>query len=224
MSENKTEATNQEVPATEEAPKPTLSAGLFKQFTLGSTLQQGDVGNVMNNLKQSPMDYEKAYQGSTKNASISPEDLSKIEVKKGAFQRMVNKLSHQKNPPRDPKAVAAKIGREELGQKEMTRRAEEGKKEAHKSEEDTHDLDKAVQISGPSRKIGVTPKTIAAAYAKKSATDAEIFASVPEDTRQSVLSELDRRIEEARKSSNETEAQRIEKAKDKAKKAWEQHS
>ena len=110
-----------------EAPKPILAAGLFKPFTLGSTLERGEVGNRMSNLKQSPMDYEKTYQDTTHKNSISEEDLKKLA---------------------------------------------EGK-------------------------------------VKKSNTE-----------RESVLAELDRRIEEAKKSNNDSEVQRIENAK----KAWEQSS
>jgi 3-oxoacyl-ACP reductase-like protein len=36
-----------EAPKAEAAPAPKLAGDLFKQFTLGSTLKQGPVGNVM---------------------------------------------------------------------------------------------------------------------------------------------------------------------------------
>lgn len=175
-------------PVATETPK--LADGLFKPYTLGSILTPGAVGNVMSNVKPNMMDYEKQYQGSTKNQEISAEELSRIdqeEVKKAAesaFDKLKNKLAHKKNPPRDPAAVAAKIGREKLGQKEMTRRAVEGRKE----------------------------------HAKKSME--EIISEVPSEQREAVLAEFDRKIEEARKSSNAAEVDRIEKAKQKAKKAF----
>ena len=58
-----------------EAPKPKLAAGFFKDFTLGSHLEQGAKGNVMTNMKKPPMDYEKAYQQSTKNQQMTAEQL-----------------------------------------------------------------------------------------------------------------------------------------------------
>lgn len=171
MSEQKTEnqTENKETPAAPaaEAPAtPKLAAGLFQPFTLGSTLEQASHGNVMSNTKKNMMDYEKQYQGSTKNQQLSPEELAKLEVKKAK-----------------------------------------------------------VQISGPSRKIGVTPKAVAAAYgtpapAKKSVSADEIIESVPADQRELIMAELDRRIEEAKKSNNEAEVQKLEKAKDKAKKCY----
>lgn len=51
-------------------------------------------------------------------------DLGKEEL---GFNKLKNKLAHQKGVS-NPAAVAAKIGREKYGQKEMTHRAEEAKK------------------------------------------------------------------------------------------------
>lgn len=142
-----------------EPPKPTLAEGLFKPFQLGSTLAQGEVGNVMHNLKKPMMDYEKQYQGATKNESVSAEDLQK------------------------------------LGEVKKAKAAEDDKKDEDKKKKED---DKA----------------------KKSMTEDEAIANVPEEQRPEVIAELDRRIEEARKSNNEVEAQTIEKAKEKAKKCW----
>lgn len=152
MSESKT-ATNADPNATPlpAETKPALAAGLFKPFTLGSTLEQGPVGNVIRDVKRSPMDYERTYQNSTKNQTIAPEDLAK------------------------------------LGEGEVK---------------------KAVRKNG------------SPAPAKKSMTNEEILAAVPEDQREAIMAEFDRRIDEARKSNKEDEAQRIEKAKDKAKKCY----
>lgn len=44
----------------------------------------------------------------------------------GPFQTMEHKVAHEKGV-RDPKAVAAAIGRKSLGQKEMTRRSVAGR-------------------------------------------------------------------------------------------------
>ena len=48
-------------------------------------------------------------------------------LKESKFSRLSGELSHEKGV-RDPDAVAAKIGREKLGQKEMTRRSVAGRK------------------------------------------------------------------------------------------------
>jgi len=130
-----------ETPAAElaEVSKPKLADGLFKPYTLGSTLSQGATGNVMTNVRPNMMDYEKQYQSSTKNESLSAEELEKI------------------------------------GQKP--------------------------------------------AEVKKSLNDFE-FASVPVEQREMILTEMDRRIEEAKKSNDAETIDRIEKAKDKAKKCW----
>lgn len=160
MSEQNKETPNQ-VAAPVEAPAPKLGAGLFKPFTLGSTLEQAAHGNVMSNMKPNMMDYEKQYQGSTKNQSLSPEDLKKLE---------------------------------------------EG------------EVKKATQLSGPSKKVGVTPKAVAAAYAKKSMD--ETLAEVPVEQREAVIVELDRRIDEAKKSNDSAQIQLLEKAKEQAKKCY----
>ena len=190
MSEQKIETPNQAAApaAPAEAPAPKLAAGLFQPFKLGSTLEQAAHGNVMHNTKPNMMDYVK-QAGNHKNQSVPAEELAKLgeeEVQKAesAFDKLKNKLAHKKNPPRDPAAVAAKIGREKLGEKEMARRAAEGRKE----------------------------------HAKKS-MDEEI-AAVPTEQRELVLAELDRRIDEAKKSNNAIEAERIEKAKEKLQKCW----
>jgi hypothetical protein len=44
----------------------------------------------------------------------------------GPFQKLEHKLAHKPGVT-DPAALAAKIGREKLGQKEMTRRSVEGR-------------------------------------------------------------------------------------------------
>lgn len=64
-----------------EAPKPKLAPGLFQNFTLGSTLDQGPTGNVMANVKQSPIDYEKRAKES-KNESLTAEQLEQMKSKK----------------------------------------------------------------------------------------------------------------------------------------------
>ena len=184
MSESKNDTQTQ---VTE--PKPTLAAGLFKPFKLGSTLSQGEIGNVMENMKASPFDYEKAYQNSTKNQSIAPQDLEKIqegEVKKSKFKEVSSAIQRKEGYSKErADAITAAAGRKELGEKEMERRSKE---------------------------------------AKKSMTEDEVLAAIPADHREPVIAELDRRVDEAKKSNNQPEAERIEKAKAKAKKAWEQLS
>ncbi len=64
------------------APEKKLAAGLFQGFTLGSTLEQGPVGNVMSNVKKPMMDYEQTYKQSSKNQQLSAEELSKLAPKK----------------------------------------------------------------------------------------------------------------------------------------------
>lgn len=46
------------------------------------------------------------------------------------FDKMVSKLSHEKHPPKNPKAVAATIGREKYGVKGMARKAAAGRARA----------------------------------------------------------------------------------------------
>lgn len=65
-----------------ESPKPKLAPGLFQGFTLGSTLKQGPTGNAMANVKQSPMDYEQRVKDSSKNQSLSAEQLEQLKSKK----------------------------------------------------------------------------------------------------------------------------------------------
>jgi len=48
------------------------------------------------------------------------------------FQKLENKLAHEKNPPSDPAAVAAAEGRKKLGQAEMTRRSVAGRKDSER--------------------------------------------------------------------------------------------
>ena len=113
-----------------------LSSGLFSGFTLGATLKQGPTGNVMTGIKASPMDYEKTYKESTKNVQLSAQELQKIsdeqKVQKAhlGFDKLKNKLAHEKNPPSDPAAVAAAVGRKKYGKKEMAEMAAEGKKKS----------------------------------------------------------------------------------------------
>ena len=57
-------------------------------------------------------------------------DARRQRIADGPFQKLENKLAHEKNGPSDPAAVAAKIGREKLGQAEMTRRSEAGRKDS----------------------------------------------------------------------------------------------
>jgi hypothetical protein len=45
------------------------------------------------------------------------------------FDKLKNKIAGEKNPPANPAAVAAKVGREKLGEEEMARRSAEGRKE-----------------------------------------------------------------------------------------------
>ena len=62
-----------------EPPKLQLAAGLFKDYTLGSRLAPGTSGNVMTNLKASPMDYQKKYEGSTRNQPMTAEQLAQVK-------------------------------------------------------------------------------------------------------------------------------------------------
>lgn len=64
------------------APAPKLAPGLFQGFTLGSTLIQGPRGNVMTNVKAPAMDYQKQYEGSTKNQKLTSTDLKNLQNKK----------------------------------------------------------------------------------------------------------------------------------------------
>lgn len=188
MSDQKTETPNQAAapavtPAPVEAPAPKLAAGLFQTFTLGSTLEQVPHGNTMKNMKPNMMDYVKRADNH-KNEALDPETLAKIgteEVKKAEsnFDKLKNKLADKKDAPRDPAAVAAKIGREKLGEKEMERRAKEGKDKAKKSMEET-------------------------------------IGEVPAEQQDLVLAELDKRLDEAKKSNNADSVQKLEKAKEKA--------
>ena len=57
-------------------------------------------------------------------------DARRQRLADGPFQKLENKLAHEKNGPSDPAAVAAKVGREKLGQAEMARRAEAGRKDS----------------------------------------------------------------------------------------------
>ena len=61
-------------------------------------------------------------------------DARRQRLADGPFQKLENKLAHEKNGPSDPAAVAAKVGREKLGQAEMTRRAEAGRKDSDDAE------------------------------------------------------------------------------------------
>jgi hypothetical protein len=60
-------------------PKPKLADGLFKEFLVGSRLAAGSTGNVMTNVKTSPMDYQKRYESSTKNQKLTAEDIAKLK-------------------------------------------------------------------------------------------------------------------------------------------------
>lgn len=83
----------------------------------------------------------------------------------GPFQNMENRLEHEKHPPRDPAAVAAKIGREELGQAEMTRRSVAGRKDA---EAEDHRVWKELATTTKSRKqIDREGQELAAERAKR---------------------------------------------------------
>ena len=55
-------------------------------------------------------------------------DMAPCATTDGAFQQLENKLAHEKGVT-DPAALAAKIGREKLGEAEMARRSAEGRKE-----------------------------------------------------------------------------------------------
>ena len=172
MSESKTETQTQQAVPAAEPPKPKMADGLFKPFTLGSTLSLAESGNVMSNLKRSPMDYEKQYQGSTKNQPVSAEELEKLSA--GEVKKAKNDVKYERCVQ--------------------------------------HVKEKQGGAKGPAN-----PWTVCHASVKKSE---EIIAEVPEDQRQAVLDELERRIEEAKKSNNETEVQLLEKAKEKAKKCY----
>lgn len=78
----KTEAAAATPEPAKEAPAPKLAPGLFGNFTLGSTLAQGPRGNIMTNMKPAKMDYEKQYQGSTKNQKLTSEELKQLNNKK----------------------------------------------------------------------------------------------------------------------------------------------
>lgn len=176
MSDQKIETPNQAAApaAPAEAPAPKLAPGLFQTFKLGSTLEQAAHGNVMHNTKPNMMDYVK-QAGNHKNQSLDPETLSKIgeeEVKKAEsdFDKLKNKLAHKKNPPRDPAAVAAKIGREKLGEKEMARRSAEGRKEhAKKSMEETIE-----EVPAEQRELVLAELDKRIDEAKKSNNEAEV--------------------------------------------------
>jgi hypothetical protein len=83
--ETTTETTQAVAPATEASSEPAPQAepqvrvkeGLFKPFTLGSTLSQGPTGNVMANVKKPIMDYEKTYQQSIRNVQMTDKDFQK---------------------------------------------------------------------------------------------------------------------------------------------------
>lgn len=136
MSENKTETPNTETAAAE-APKPKLADGLFRTFTLGSTLDQTANGNVMTNMKPNMMDYEKQYKGSTKNQEMTAEELEKLEVKKSKFKEVSSAIQRKEGYSKErADAITAAAGRKKLGEKEMERRAKEGKEHAKKSMEE----------------------------------------------------------------------------------------
>lgn len=187
MSEQKTDQVTPPAAVVVEPPKPKLAAGLFQPFTLGSTLEQGQSGNVMSNMKPNMMDYEKKYQGSTKNQELSAEELAKLaegEVKKGNFKEVSGAIQRKEGVSKErADAIAAAAGRKELGEKEMERRSKAGKDKAKKS------------------------------------MDEELL-EVPTEQREAVMAEFDRRIDEAKKSNNEGEVQKLEKAKEKAKKCY----
>lgn len=65
-----------------ETPKPKLAPGLFQGFTLGSSLTQGPTGNAIANVKPSPMDYEKRVKESSKNQTLTSEQLEQLKSKK----------------------------------------------------------------------------------------------------------------------------------------------
>jgi hypothetical protein len=67
--------------------------------------------------------------GIVKDFSVNDADeVVKAFMNDGPFQKLENKLAHKKGVT-DPAALAAKIGREELGEKEMERRSLAGKGE-----------------------------------------------------------------------------------------------
>lgn len=58
--------------------------------------------------------------------------MKKPKLGSGArFKKLVSKLKTQKNPPSNPKAVAAMIGRKKYGVKKMAQMAAAGRKKKH---------------------------------------------------------------------------------------------
>lgn len=76
------EAKTETTAAPAEAPAPKLQAGLFSEFSLGSTLKQGPTGNVMSNMRKPASDYEQTYQQSTKNVKYTEEQMKELASKK----------------------------------------------------------------------------------------------------------------------------------------------
>lgn len=63
-------------------PAPKLAPGLFNNYSLGSILVQGASGNVIANVKASPMDYQKQLENSSKNQKMTAEQLKEMQNKK----------------------------------------------------------------------------------------------------------------------------------------------
>ena len=70
------EAAAEEVEAEPAPAEPKFANGLFKPFSLGSTLEQSPSGNVMSNMKQAKMDYVERAKNH-KNTTLTDKDFSK---------------------------------------------------------------------------------------------------------------------------------------------------
>lgn len=148
MSDQKIETPNQAAaPAVTpaEAPAPKLAAGLFRTFTLGSTLEQAPHGNTMNNMKPNMMDYVNRA-GNHKNQSLDPETLAKI----GAKEAPAPKVEEVKKSIEETlKEVPAE--QRELVLAELDKRIDEAKKSNNESEVQKLEKakDKAKKCYGP---------------------------------------------------------------------------
>lgn len=70
-----------EEPAAPVAKEVKFAEGLFKPYTLGSTLEQGPSGNVMANFKKPAMDYVEAAKNKA-NQVMTAEDIKNLANKK----------------------------------------------------------------------------------------------------------------------------------------------
>lgn len=149
MSDQKIETPNQAAaPAVTpaEAPAPKLAAGLFRNFTLGSTLEQAPHGNTMKNMKPNMMDYV-SQAGNHKNQALDPETLAKIGTKEAAPAPKVEEV--KKSIEQTLEEVPAE--QRELVLAELDKRIDEAKKSNNAAEVDKLEKakDKAKKCYGP---------------------------------------------------------------------------